>query len=52
MLKRDRIYRMKHPTLDAARADVVEYIERFDNPTMRRWTARQDLKFSPFFNRP
>lgn len=45
MLKRERIYRMKYPTLDAARADVFEYIERFHNPRMRRRIARQDLLF-------
>jgi putative transposase len=46
LLKRERIYRTKYPTLDAARADVFEYIERFHNPRMRRRTAQQDLKFS------
>ena len=46
LLKRERIYRMTYPTLDAARADVFEYIERRHNPRMRRRTARQDLKFS------
>ena len=46
LLKRERIYRTTYPTLDAARADVFEYIERFHNPRMRRRTARQDLKFS------
>lgn len=46
LLKRERIYRMRYPTLDAARADVFEYIERFHNPRMRRRQARQDLKFS------
>ena len=46
LLKRERVYRMRYPTLDAARADVFEYIERFHNPRMRRRTARQDLKFS------
>ena len=46
ILKRERIYRTKYPTLDAARADVFEYVERFHNPRMRRRTARQDLKFS------
>ena len=46
LLKRERVYRMAYPTLDAARADVFEYIERFHNPRMRRRTARQDLKFS------
>ena len=46
MLKRERIHRTKYSTLDAARADVFEYIERFHNPRMRRRVARQDLKFS------
>ena len=46
LLKRERVYRMAYPTLDAARADVFEYIERFHNPRMRRKVARQDQKFS------
>ena len=46
LLKRERIYRTTYPTLDAARTDVFEYIERRHNPRMRRRTARQDLKFS------
>ncbi|MCF5091453.1 IS3 family transposase, partial [Stenotrophomonas sp. PA-6-5C] len=46
LLKRERVYRMTYPTLDAARADVFEYIERFHNPRMRRRVARQDQKFS------
>jgi len=46
LFKRERVYRTKYPTLDAARDDVFEYIERFHNPGMRRRTARQDLKFS------
>ena len=46
LLKRERVYRMKYATLDAARADVFEYIERFHNPRMRRRVARQELKFS------
>jgi putative transposase len=46
LLKRERVYRTKYPTLDAARADVFEYIERFHNPRMRRRVARQDLMFS------
>ena len=45
-LKRERIYRMRYPTLDAARADVFEYIERFHNPRMRRRQAKRDLQFS------
>ena len=46
MLKRERTNRMRYPTLDAARADVFDYIERFHNPRMRRRVAKQDLKFS------
>ena len=46
MLKRERTNRTKYPTLDAAKADVFDYIERFHNPRMRRRVARQDLKFS------
>jgi putative transposase len=46
MLKRERIYRMSYPTLDAARADVFEYIERFRNRRMRRRIAKRDSKFS------
>ena len=46
LLKRERVYRTKYPTLDAARADVFEYIERFHNPRMRRRVTRRDLKFS------
>lgn len=46
MLKRERVHRMTYTTLDAARADVREYIERFHNPRMRRRVAKQDLKFS------
>ncbi|MCD9088689.1 IS3 family transposase [Stenotrophomonas sp. SY1] len=46
MLKRERIYRMSYPTLDAAKADVFEYIERFHNRRMRRRIAKRDSKFS------
>jgi putative transposase len=44
LLKRERIYRTSYPTLDAARADVFDYIERCHNPRMRRRVARQDKK--------
>ncbi len=44
LLKRERIYRTSYPTLDAARADVLDYIERRHNPRMRRRVARQDQK--------
>ncbi len=46
MLKRERINRTKYPTLDAAKADAFDYIERFHNPRMRRRVAKHDLKFS------
>jgi putative transposase len=46
LLKRQRIYHMTYPTLDAGRADVFEDFERRHNPRMRRRTAREDLKFS------
>jgi putative transposase len=36
LLKRERSYRTKYPTLNAARADVFEYIERLHNPRVRR----------------
>ena len=45
LLKRERIDRMIYPTLDTARADVFECIERRHNPRMRRRNARKDLKF-------
>lgn len=44
LLKRERIYRTSYPTLDAARADAFDYIERRHNPKMRRRAARQDQK--------
>ncbi|MBB1115944.1 IS3 family transposase [Stenotrophomonas sp. W1S232] len=46
LLKRERIYRTTYPTLDAARSDVFEYIERRHNPKMRRRRVKQDQKFS------
>lgn len=45
MLKRERIHRMKYPTLDAAGTDVFEYLERLHNSRMRRRVARHDQKF-------
>lgn len=44
LLKRERIYRTNYTTLDAARVDVFDYIERRHNPRMRRRVARQDQK--------
>ncbi len=49
LLKRERIYRTTYPTLDAARSDVFEYIERRHNPRMRRRRVKQDHKFSALF---
>jgi putative transposase len=46
MLKRERTNRKKYSTLDAAKADVFDYIERFHNPRMRRRVSRQDQRFS------
>lgn len=49
LLKRERIYRTSYPTLDAARADVFDYIERRHNPRMRRRGARLGQKVAvPF----
>lgn len=39
MLKRERVYRTKYPTVDAAKAGLFDYIERFHNPRMRRRVA-------------
>jgi len=41
-LKRERIKRRIHPTKDAARADVFDYIEMFYNPK-RRHGSNGDL---------
>lgn len=45
VLKRERIHRTRYHSLDAAKADVFHYIERFHNPRMRRRVAKQDQKF-------
>ncbi|MEX2131498.1 MAG: IS3 family transposase [Pseudohongiellaceae bacterium] len=46
MLKRERVNRKKYRTLDMARADLFNYIERFHNPRMRRRLAKRDEEFS------
>jgi putative transposase len=46
MLKRERVNRKKYRTLDIAKADLFNYIERFHNPRMRRRVAKSDLEFS------
>lgn len=48
MLKRERVYRTEYPTLDAAKANLFDYIELFYNSRMRRRVAKQDLKISAF----
>lgn len=48
MLKRDRVNRKKYRTMDIAKADIFNYIERFHNPRMRRRVAKKDLEFSAF----
>lgn len=45
-LKRERVAHQSYRTLEEARADLFDYIERFHNPRMRRRVAQQDLKFS------
>lgn len=45
-LKRERVAHQRYRTLDEARADLFDYIERFHNPRMRRRVARQDRKLS------
>jgi len=37
-LKRERVYRRQYATMDQARADVFDYIERFYNPRRRHST--------------
>jgi putative transposase len=44
VLKRERIHHRYYRTLNEARADVFDYIERFLNPGMRRRVSSQDLK--------
>jgi putative transposase len=46
VLKRERIHHRRYRTLNEARADVFDYVERFHNPRMRRRVATQDLKLS------
>lgn len=44
ILKRERVHHRRYRTLDEARADIFDYIERFHNPRMRRRVATQDRK--------
>ncbi len=49
ILKRERVYRKSYPTMEVAKADLFDYMERFYNPRMRRRVAKEDLKVSAFF---
>ena len=49
MLKRGRTNRRKYRAPDVTRADVVDYIDRFHHPRMRRRVARQEQTFSDAF---
>lgn len=44
-LKRERVNRRAYRTINEARTDVFDYIERFHNPQIRRRLAEQDQKF-------
>ena len=48
MLKRERVNHRRYRTLDIAKAEIFNYIERFHNPRMRRRVAKRDLEFSAF----
>ena len=48
MLKRERTNRKIYRTMDIAKADIFDYIERFHNPCMRRRVAKNDLELSTF----
>jgi len=52
VLKRERTNRIKYPTIDAAKADLFNYIERFHNPRMRKRIAKRDVEFQTISNRP
>ena len=52
VLKRERTNHRNYRTLDEARADLFDYIERFHNPRMRQRLARRDQAFQASLNRP
>jgi len=45
MLKRERVNRRHYRTIDEARSDVFDYIERFHNPRMQQRLDAEDQKF-------
>lgn len=46
VLKRDRTNRKRYRTMNIAKADIFDYIERFHNPRMRRRVAKRDQEFT------
>jgi len=52
VLKRERTNRTKYPTMDAAKADLFHYIERFHNSRMRKRIVKRDMEFQSISNRP
>ena len=52
LLKRKRIYPATYPTLDAARFDLFEYIERRQKPGMRRRRDKQGHDLSALSKPP
>ena len=45
MLKRERVNRRHYRSIDEARGDVFDYIERFHNPRMQQRLDAEDQKF-------
>ena len=46
LLKRERVHHRRYRTRDEARADLLDYLERFHNPRMRRRVTRRNQEFS------
>ena len=46
MLKRERVNRRHYRSIDEARCDVFDYIERFHNPGMQQRLDAEDQRFS------
>lgn len=49
LLKRERVYRRQYRTLQEARTDIFDYIERFHNPRMKRKIQMRQFKDSRYF---
>jgi len=45
ILKRERVNRRHYRSIDEARSDVFDYIERFHNPRMQQRLDAEDQKF-------